>query len=112
MQGTLETQVRSLGREDPLEEGMATASSVPAWRIPWTEEPGGLQSMLLFSHALVSDCCDPMDCSTQSFHVLHRLLELLKLRLIESVITSNYLILCRPLLLMQGRKESDTTEAT
>ena len=75
---------------------MATASSVPAWRIPWTEEPGGLQSMLLFSHALVSDCCDPMDCSTQSFPVLHRLLELLKLRLIESVITSNYLILCRP----------------
>ena len=38
-------QVRSLGREDPLEEGMATHSSVLAWRIPWTEEPGGLQSM-------------------------------------------------------------------
>ena len=37
-------QVQSLGREDPLEEGMATYSS-PAWRIPWTEEPGGLQSM-------------------------------------------------------------------
>ena len=37
-------QVRSLGREDPLEEGMATHSSVLAWRIPWTEEPGGLQS--------------------------------------------------------------------
>ena len=36
-------QVRSLGREDPLEEGMATHSSVLAWRIPWTEEPGGLQ---------------------------------------------------------------------
>ena len=40
-----ETQVRSLGREDPLEEGTATHSSVLAWRIPWTEEPGGLQSM-------------------------------------------------------------------
>ena len=40
-----ETWVRSLGWEDPLEEGMATDSSVPAWRIPWTEEPGGLQSM-------------------------------------------------------------------
>ena len=40
-----ETQVRSLDREDPLEKGMATHSSVPAWRIPWTEEPGGLQSM-------------------------------------------------------------------
>ena len=40
-----ETWVRSLGREDPLEEEMATPSSVLAWRIPWTEEPGGLQSM-------------------------------------------------------------------
>ena len=39
------TQVRSLGWEDPLEEGMATHSSILAWRIPWTEEPGGLQSM-------------------------------------------------------------------
>jgi len=38
-------QVRSLGWEDPLEEGMATHSSMRAWRIPWTEEPGGLQSM-------------------------------------------------------------------
>ena len=38
------TQVQSLGWEDPLEEGMATHSSVLAWRIPWTEEPGGLQS--------------------------------------------------------------------
>ena len=36
--------VQSLGQEDPLEEGMATLSSVLAWRIPWTEEPGGLQS--------------------------------------------------------------------
>ena len=39
-----ETRVRSLGWEDPLEKGMATHSSVLAWRIPWTEEPGGLQS--------------------------------------------------------------------
>ena len=39
-----ETRVQSLGREDPLEEGMATHSSIPAWRIPWTEEPGRLQS--------------------------------------------------------------------
>jgi len=36
--------VRFLGREDPLEEGMATHSSILAWRIPWTEEPDGLQS--------------------------------------------------------------------
>ena len=34
-----------LGQEDPLEEEMATHCSIPAWRIPWTEEPGGLQSM-------------------------------------------------------------------
>ena len=40
-----ETQVLSLGREDPLEKGMATHSSILAWRIPWTEEPGVLQSM-------------------------------------------------------------------
>ena len=40
-----ETCVQSLGREDPLEQGMATHSSVLAWRISWTEEPGGLQSM-------------------------------------------------------------------
>ena len=40
-----ETRVQSLGREDPLEEGMATHSSILVWRIPWTEEPGGLQSM-------------------------------------------------------------------
>ena len=40
-----ETQVRSLGQEDALEESMATHSSVLTWRIPWTEEPGGLQSM-------------------------------------------------------------------
>ena len=40
-----ETLVRSLGWEDSLEKGMATHASILAWRIPWTEEPGGLQSM-------------------------------------------------------------------
>ena len=40
-----ETWVRSLGREDPLEKEMATHSSTLAWKIPWTEEPSGLQSM-------------------------------------------------------------------
>ena len=40
-----ETRVQSLGWEDPLEKGQATHSSIHAWRIPWTEEPGGLQSM-------------------------------------------------------------------
>ena len=40
-----ETQVQSLGREDPMEKEMATDSSILAWRIPWTAEPGRLQSM-------------------------------------------------------------------
>ena len=40
-----ERQVQSLGQEDPLEEEMTAHSSILAWRIPWTEEPGGLQSM-------------------------------------------------------------------
>ena len=40
-----ETWVLSLGQEDPLEKAMATHSNTLAWRIPWTEEPGGLQSM-------------------------------------------------------------------
>ena len=43
--GMRETWVRSLGQEDPLEKEMATHSSTLAWRIPWREEPGGLQSM-------------------------------------------------------------------
>ena len=44
-----ETQVRALGQEDLLEKEMAPHSSILAWRIPWTEEPGGLQSMGLQS---------------------------------------------------------------
>ena len=42
---TGDTVSKSLGWEDPLEEGMATPSSILAWKTPWTEEPGGLQSM-------------------------------------------------------------------
>ena len=45
MQETQETQVRSLGQEDPLEKGMATHSSSLGWKISWTEEPSGLQSV-------------------------------------------------------------------
>ena len=44
MQESQETQIQSLGLEDPLDECMANHSSILAWRIPWTEEPGGLQS--------------------------------------------------------------------
>ena len=50
-----ETRVRSLAQEDPLEKGMASHSSIPAWRIPWTEEPGGLWSMQSQSQAQLSD---------------------------------------------------------
>ena len=45
MQETQEVQVQSLGREGPLGVEMATCSNILAWKIPWTEEPGGLQSM-------------------------------------------------------------------
>ena len=45
MQETQEVQIRLVGREDPLEEGTATHSSILDWEIPWREEPGGLQSM-------------------------------------------------------------------
>ena len=67
-----ETWVQPLGLEDPLEEGMATHSSILAWRIPWTEEPGGLQSMRsqsrtrlkrLSTHARTHHCQWP-DAST------------------------------------------------
>ena len=58
-----ETQVQSLGREDPLEKEMATHSSILAWKIPWTEEPGKLQSIGLQSqdttkqpHFTSNDC--------------------------------------------------------
>ena len=56
MQETQKTWVRSLCQEDPLEEGMATHSCILAWRIPWTEEPGGLQSM--GSHRVGHDWSD------------------------------------------------------
>ena len=45
MQEMKETQVQSLGLEDPLEKGLATHSSILSWRIPWTEDPGRLQPM-------------------------------------------------------------------
>ena len=45
MQEMQETQVQSLGWGDPLEEGMSTHSNILAWKIPWTEEPGGLESL-------------------------------------------------------------------
>ena len=50
-----ETQVLSLGREDSLEKEMATHSSILGWKIPWTEEPGGLQSMWFQSQTQLSN---------------------------------------------------------
>ena len=63
MQETQEMWVQSLGREDPLEEGMATYSSILAWRIPWTEEPGGLQSIgtQRVRHDCVTEYRDTLD---------------------------------------------------
>ena len=55
MEKTKETQVRSLGWEDPLEKGMATHSSILSWRSSWTEEPGGLQAIALQSITHDSD---------------------------------------------------------
>ena len=55
MQEIKETWVRSLNWEDPLEEEIATHSSIRVWKMPWTEEPGGLQSMGLQSQTWLSD---------------------------------------------------------
>ena len=55
MQESQETEVPSLSQEDPLEEGMATHSSILAWKIPWMEEPGRLQSMGLQSRTQLSN---------------------------------------------------------
>ena len=55
MQETQEMKVQSLGREDPLEEERATHSSILSWRIPWTEEPGRLQSLCSNTDANTDD---------------------------------------------------------
>ena len=75
-----ETWVQSLGWEDPLEESMATHSSIHAWEIPWTEEPGGLQSIGL-----------------QELDTTDRLITQMS---VELEMPSNHLILCRPFFLM------------
>ena len=68
---TQETWVQSLGQEDPLEKEMATNAGIFAWRIPWTEEPGGLQSMgsqsqtqLSFHTQLTLSLSDILKCLT------------------------------------------------
>ena len=73
-QESQELQVQSLGREDPLEEGMETHSSILAWRIPWTEEPGRLQSMGLqesdTTEATYNECTCVTDCVTGTNRML------------------------------------------
>ena len=61
-----EDAVQSLGQEDPLEEEMATHSSILAWRIPWTEEPGGLQS--IGSQRVGHDLATEHACKTPEFY--------------------------------------------
>ena len=68
MQEMQETRVRSLGGEDHLVEEMATHSSILAWRIQRTEEPGGLQSMGSWSHTRLSNGASARACT---FHVYH-----------------------------------------
>ena len=80
VQGMQKTWVWSLGQEDPLEEEMATCSSILAWKIPWTEEHGGLQSMgsQRVRHSWVSTQAlftqppnyKDLDCFPQTFHTL------------------------------------------
>ena len=67
MQEMQETQVQSLGQEDSLEEEMATHPSILAWIIPWTEEPGGLQSMGLqrVRHDLATEQQQSKTCNYQ-----------------------------------------------
>ena len=78
MQESQETRVRSLGWEDHLEEEMATHSSVLAWRIPWTEEPGGLQSMGWQSQTQLSTAVHTYalkalaEASTQTAHTVSK----------------------------------------
>ena len=82
-----ETRVQSLGHEDPLEEDMSTHSSILAWRIPWTEEPRGLQSMKVMQVFFTQSCltlCNPVDCSPPVFSVCG----ILQARILEWVATS------------------------
>ena len=73
MQQLQETQVHSLGWEDPLEEEMQSTLVFFAWKIPWTEEPGGLQSMALQSWKQLNEHThrafqSPLNASSQSHH--------------------------------------------
>ena len=72
MQETQETQVQSPGWEDPLEEKMANHSSILAWKIPWTEEPGGLQSMGCKESDTTEAC---MHCTLMCYNDLQQIIK-------------------------------------
>ena len=121
-----ETWVQSLDLEDPLEKGMATQSSIPCWRIPWTEELGRLRSLgsqrvehnwainaftfknpfssvqfsLLQSLSYILLLVTPWTAAGQASLSITNSWSSPKLMSIESVMPSNHLILCRPLLLL------------
>ena len=120
MQEIQETRVWSLGQEDPLETGMATHCSILAWRIPWTEKPGGLHSRRLeswtwlkrwrdsacmqFSSIRSLSCvrlfATPWTTADQASLSITNSQGPPKFMSIESVMPSNHLILCHPLLLL------------
>ena len=94
--------VPSLDLEDPLAKGMATHSSILAWRIPWTEKPGGLQYQFSSVQSLsrVRLFATPCIAARQAFLSITNSQSSLRLTSIESVMPSSHLILCRlPLLL-------------
>ena len=107
MQETLETQVQCLGQEDCLKKEMATHSSVLAWKIPWTQDPGRLQSMQskriqfssLQSLSRVPLFATPWTAARQASLSITNSWSLLILKSIESVMPYNHLILCHHLLL-------------
>ena len=94
MQEEQETQVQSLGQEDLLEKEMATHSSILAWEIPQTEEPGGLQSSSVQSLSRVQLFVTPWTAARQASLSITNFQSLLKLISIELVMPSNHLTLC------------------
>ena len=116
VQETLKTWVWSLGQEDPLEEEVATHSSIPAGVTPWTKEgcgPRGCKESdtteatehgctVPFSRSVVSDPATPWTAARQASLSISNSQSLLRLMSIESVMPSNHLILCCPLLLLSS----------
>ena len=106
-------QVQSLNQEDPLEKGMATHTSILAWRLPWTEEPQ-FSSVQSLSHVRLF--ATPGITARQASLSITISRSSLRLTSIESVLPSSHLILGRPLLLLppvppnpRGHEELDTT---